>query len=63
MKTIFLVIMSLLIFSACDNDDYESMINQCVEKDGHLYDPIHTEYIGDFYCLTEDGRIIEIYPQ
>jgi hypothetical protein len=36
---------------------FDSFQRQCVAADGHIYNPG-----GISYCLTTDGRFVEVYP-
>ena len=34
---------------------------ECTEKGGHTYSVTPSTYLNDNLCLTEDGRVLEIY--
>jgi hypothetical protein len=51
-------LVAALLLAVTDNDGrMDSFQNQCAERGGHIYVPDNVAF-----CLTDDGRFVEVYP-
>ena len=49
-------VLLVLLVVAYGTIQYDSFKRQCADRGGHIYDP------GTAYCVTDDGRFVEVYP-
>lgn len=54
---LILAVVGIIAIASTDHSRFDSFAAHCQQASGHIYRPDR-----DAWCLTTDGRIIEVYP-
>jgi len=55
----YLILIFMFVLIGCTDPRLYSYKDHCAQKGGHIYQPTEN---SPNYCLTDDGRMIEVYP-